>query len=336
MSVRLKKMSWAFALVLLCCSTLNAANDEELSEQESMEETPVVFVAKRFRCGRPISRHPDSQSAFDCGLRGVWLPADPPLFRPFVADPRQLTYSFGRRFNDRAITKNVIPVSFWSTIPLYRWFDIGPCHGMLQIDLDGAVWAIFDPDDFSSPYESLPLINADYYVGLPLTYAFCKWSFRLRVFHVSSHLGDEYMVNNPNLKRLNPSSETVDFFASYYLTKQIRLFAGVGYIVHQDKSFPCSKFSADAGLEVRLQSLGFCNCCHKLAGRPFYAMYFRYKTDFKRHVDATYALGYEIEKCWAYRERWRLFIEYHDGYSFDGQFCNEPTNYFGFRITYGY
>ncbi len=50
----------------------------------------------------------------------------------------------------------------------------------------------------------------------------------------------------------------------------------------------------------------------------------------------TYALGYEIGKyCGLYR-RLRLFLEYHDGYSVEGQFAHIPTNYFELALTYGF
>lgn len=60
---------------------------------------------------------------YNCGWYrwGDWLPEDPPLFRQFVADPRQVTYSVGWRFNDDALCRNTIPVSFGDYFGLYRW-----------------------------------------------------------------------------------------------------------------------------------------------------------------------------------------------------------------------
>jgi len=297
----------------------------------------LIFVFSGFllegRCGvgRPDDSNFDCQHAFDNGLCGVWFPEDPILFRPFAADPRQLTYSVGWRFNDRILPKDIIPISFYDTFPLYRFCDVGPWRGQLQIEIDGGLWAVFAPCSYSAP-----LINADYYVGLPITYAFCDWSFRLRFYHISSHIGDEYLIEHPGFDRRNPSAETLDFFASYDLTRDIRLYGGVGFIVHQDDSFRMKRFSAEAGTEVRIQRLGFCDERNNLVGRPFYAMHFRYKPNFRKHIDATYVLGYEFAKICGTGRRWRAFIEYHDGYSVEGQFSKLPTNYFGFRVTYGY
>lgn len=281
--------------------------------------------------GRPNDCHPCSQKAFDCGIRGMWMPPDPPLFRHFIADPRQLTYSVAWRFNDNALTKNSIPISFWDTFPIYRWLNIWLCGGMLQVELEGGLWAVFDPDTYS-----MPLINADYYVGIPLTYAFREWSFRLRYYHISSHIGDEYLLNHPDFDRKNPSAETLDFFVSNQLTPEIRLYGGLGWIVNMDKSFHTNRFLAACGLELRLYCLGFWSYRRDIFGHPFYGMHFRYSPEFRKHIDATYVLGYEFGKCCGDQKRLRAFIEYHDGYSVEGQFSKEANTYFSVRLSYGY
>jgi hypothetical protein len=268
-----------------------------------------------------------------CHKRGIWLPEGPPLFRPFIADPRQVCFSASWRFNDQALTKNVIPVSYGDIFPIYRWFDvkIGPVCGMMEIGIEGALWAVFDPCAYSAP-----LINADYYVAFPLTYSFGAWSFRLRGYHISSHLGDEWILNHPGIDRRNPSAEYIDLFASYMMTQEIRLYGGLGYILEADESFPRKKIYAEAGTEIRMLSLGFNSFCNNLSGRPFYAMHWRYSGDFKHHVDMTYALGYEFAKTRCLCRRMRLYLEYHYGYSLEGQFCKHPTDYLSLRLTYGF
>ena len=273
----------------------------------------------------------DCQHAHECGYSGVWLPEDPPLFRPFVADPRQLTYSAGWRFNDRAINKNVIDVSFFDSLGFYRWCSMWPFGGEMQIGIDGGLWAIFDPFG-----ESMPLVNADYYVGIPLTYRCGKWSFRLHFYHISSHIGDEFLLQNPDFDRKNPSAEYLEFFASYDWTEEIRVYYGLGYVVSQDESFECDRFYTEGGVELRIPKLGFVCYPQNIFGAPFFGMHYRYRGDYKNHVDATYVLGYEFGKLCGLCRKLRLFVEYHDGYSSEGQFCQEATNYFSVRGEYSY
>lgn len=268
-----------------------------------------------------------------CCDGGVWLPDDPPLFRPFMADPRQICESAGWRFDDNALTKNVIDVSYADTLPIYRWCNVGPCGwcGQLQIELEGALWAVFDPC-----YESAPLLNADYYVGVPITYAIDRWQFRLRGYHISSHVGDEFLLNHPHFDRRNPSAEYLDFFVSHDLTEEIRLYAGLGWVVQQDPSYKFSRYYSAIGAELRLLRLGFLDCKNVLYGCPIFGMHFRGSNDFKNHIDATYILGYEFGKLTGLYHRLRFFLEYHDGYSCEGQFSKHATNYFSIRATYGF
>lgn len=284
------------------------------------------------KCGiiRPTRINPGLQMNEPC-YGGIWMPEEPPLFRPFMADPRQLTYSVGWRFNDNAATKNIIDVSFADSFPIYRRCHVWPWNGQLQIDLEGGLWAIFDPC-----YESAPLINADYFIAVPITYAINCWQFRLRGFHISSHIGDEFLLNHPHFDRRNPSAEYLDFFISHDLTEEIRLYAGLGWVVMQDPSFKFHKFYSALGAEIRFLQWGFLDCKNILYGCPIFGMHFRGGKDFRKHIDATYVLGYEIGKLTGLFRRYRIFIEYHDGYSAEGQFSKLPTHYFSVRMSYGF
>lgn len=323
--------------------------EEEEEQYYSCQSTNCAYMyGKLDSCGklRPTNINQGFQLNEPCCIGGIWLPEDPPLFRPFMADPRQLTYSVGWRFNDNATEKNVIDVSFGDSIALYRWCNVGPWNGDLQIELEGGLWAIFDPC-----HDSAPLINADYYVGVPITYAIDRWQFRLRGYHISSHVGDEFLLNHidgyhvstdisggghRNFRRTNPSAEYLDFFISHDLTDEIRLYGGLGWVVQQDPSFKFAKFYSALGAELRLLRWGFLDCKDVLYGCPIFGMHFRGSNDFKNHVDATYVLGYEIGKLTGLFRRFRVFMEYHDGYSLEGQFCHTATNYFSIRMSYGF
>lgn len=227
--------------------------------------------------------------------------------------------------------KDVIPVSFYDTLPIYRWCRVWPFGGQMQIDIEGAVWATFAP-----LLESAPLMNADYYMGIPLTYATDYWSFRLRGYHISSHLGDEFLINNPGFDRRNPSAEYIDFFASWQFSRHIRYYAGIGYIVHQDESFYVNPFYMEGGFEVRALEWGFYSCANRMYGTPFLAIHGRYNPDFKNHADLTYALGYEIGKLCGLGRKVRFWLEYHDGYSVEGQFSRRATRYLSINGCYGF
>lgn len=334
---RLKSWTVAFCLITSGVFSEEEGSNEELSEiewcdcgcaEEGGNCSEKTVCHTDWSCARILDRN----QVCDCPCHyGEWLPEDPVLFRPFLADPRQVTYSVGWRFNDNALYKYEAPVSFGDTIAFYRWHNIWPYNGDLQVELEGAIWAVFDPTQ-----ESAPLINADYYAALPITYAFDRWQFRLRLFHISSHIGDEFLLMHPKFRRKNPSAEYLDFFISHDLTDEIRLYAGLGYIVHQDSSFRFHRFYQETGFEIRMPRFGFYDRCQKVYGEPIFAVDLRHRGDFKKHPDMTYIVGYEFGKLCGLRRCLRAFIEYHDGYSVEGQFQRRATNYLALRLTYGF
>ena len=64
------------------------------------------------------------------------------------------------------------------------------------------------------------------------------WSFRFRLWHLSCHLGDEFLLCNPDFDRRNLSDEGVDLFVSYQFGMPLRVYVGLGYIYDRDDEFP--------------------------------------------------------------------------------------------------
>ncbi|MDB2613610.1 DUF1207 domain-containing protein [Chlamydiales bacterium] len=266
-----------------------------------------------------------------CCLRGVWLPEAPPLFLPLKADPRQLIASVGSRFHDDVFGTYVVDVSYFDTAPIYRWFNAFFSGDQLQLDLDGALWAIFQPMKPSSP-----LVNADYYGGISLNYSYKCWSFRLRGFHISSHIGDEFLIDHPDFDRKNPSAEYIDLIASYNVCDDLRFYAGAGYIPHSDPTFAVRSLYAQGGAELYLPWFRFISFCNMLEGRPFFAMNFALWENNEWDLDQTYVIGYEVGKLYGLERKLRLYAEYHDGFSCEGQFCKYRTSYVSLRVSYGF
>ncbi|HEV8052182.1 MAG TPA: DUF1207 domain-containing protein, partial [Parachlamydiaceae bacterium] len=128
--------------------------EEDEEQYYRCESTNCAYMYGKMDCSgviRPTNINQGFELNEPCCIGGMWLPEDPPLFRPFMADPRQLTYSVGWRFNDNATEKNVIDVSFGDSVALYRWCNVWPWNGDLQIELEGGLWAIFDPSHDSAP-----------------------------------------------------------------------------------------------------------------------------------------------------------------------------------------
>ena len=263
--------------------------------------------------------------------RGVWMPQMTVLFAPLIADPRQVTNSAALRFNDKAIGKHVGAVSFGDDFIIYRWRDLWRWHGDLEWGIEAGIFAVFDLDNPQSCHT-----NTDFYVAALVNYALDRTSFRFRLWHQSSHLGDEYLLclPNPHQYRKNLSDEGVDLFVSYQLCRPIRVYAGIGDIFDRDKSFPEKPIYVEFGSEIRV--FGERDCFNKLYVQPFFAMHFRCWQEHNWSLDQTYCLGVEWSKIQGVGRKFRIFGEYHDGFSKEGQFLRCRTHYAAIRLEYGF
>lgn len=267
-------------------------------------------------------------------LNGIWFPQMTVLFQPLIADPRQVNYTLGYRAGDHVIGVKTIAVSLGDDFPIYRWLNVWG-HGDMQIGIEAGIWSVFNLDPHPDLAGGTELVNTDFYCGIPLTYAINQWSFRFRIYHISSHLGDEYMVNHPNVPRLNPSIEALDLYTSYQATKNIRLYVGPGVIFHSDKSFPEKPpLYIQYGTEARFFGSKFLK--QRLFGTFFYAMHIRNMQFLKWYFDGTYRFGYEFSKLAGIGRKLRLYVGFHQGFSLEGQFQKERTHYFEFNFNYGF
>ena len=267
-------------------------------------------------------------------VKGIWFPQSTLVYQPMVADPRNPGNSVGYRWGDEVIGKQVVEVSLGDVFPIFRWREVFSAKGDLQFDIVGCAWSLFKMFPTNSPEnEWAELVNTDFLLALPLTYAFDRWSFRLQPYHISTHLGDEFLDRRPGYKRVNPSMEAVDFFTAYQIAEGFRVYGGLGWIFHSDSSFPMKPFYVEYGGEVR--AFGTRSYYHMLYGTPFFAVFFRNWQEMDWRLDATIALGYEWSKLQGVGRKVRLFAEYRNAYS-DGEFFHRMAQFFEIRLYYGY
>ena len=270
-------------------------------------------------------------------VNGIWFPQATVLFQPLIADPREPMYAVNYRFGDKVMGKKAVAVSLGDDFPVFRWRDVFRWHGDLQIGIQAGVWAVFNFDHVHQrKANTCELMNTDYLVGLPLTYAFDKWSFRLRVYHISGHLGDELMRVRPKFvkHRHNPSFEALDWIWSYQMSSGLRLYGGPGWVFASDPTFKLDPFYVKWGTEVRLfgKKLNY----HRLYGTPFFAAHMENWQQQNWELNQFYKLGYEISKMQGVGRKMRVYLEYHRGYSYEGQFFNKKTQYGQVGLSWGF
>jgi uncharacterized protein DUF1207 len=179
----------------------------------------------------------------------VGFPQDQ-IFCPIIADPKEpRSFASLLRGTFPSIEKpsgegaTIGSVGLGDSFGLVRWG--GPRAGEgVQLDVVGAIFAQFDLDSASND-----LINADYIIGLPLTIRRSGFSIRARIYHQSSHLGDEYLLRSSQIQRENLSFESLELLASEEIGP-LRLYGGGEHIVRRDPETVKPKL-LHAGVELR-------------------------------------------------------------------------------------
>lgn len=271
-------------------------------------------------------------------VNGVWFPQATVLFAPLIADPRQPVNSAALRIGDKVCGDVCAAVSLGDDFPFFRWIGVFPCHGDLQIGIEAGIWSVFNYSNIphKPKGESCELVNTDYLVGIPVTFSFDAWSFRFRIYHISSHLGDEFLCNHEGEveQRKNPSMEAIDLFTSYQFSSNLRGYFGPGVVFHSDHSFPLKPLYVEYGMELRLLGTKF--DYHRLYGTPFFAMHIENWQQRHWDWDITVKLGYELSKLQGVGRKMRLYVDYHHGFSYEGQFFNERTEYGELGLSWGF
>jgi hypothetical protein len=179
----------------------------------------------------------------------VGFPEDQ-IFCPLIADPKEarsfVSYLHGtfRSLDDPSgEDTSIASVGVGDTFGLFRIGGPDPGEGF-QLDVMGGIFAQFD---MGAP--SNDLINADYVLGFPLTFRRRGFSFRAKLYHQSSHLGDEYLLRSDEIVRENLSFESIEFLVSQEISV-LRLYVGAERIFRREpEELPDSLFHT--GIELR-------------------------------------------------------------------------------------
>lgn len=241
------------------------------------------------------------------------------LFDPLIADPRWAHFSAAYQyFVDDEEVAHAGAVSFGETFGLLG--GPAPLDGRWQLDVQAAVFGLFDLDS-----DSKDLINADYWVGLPVSYRSGPFSALLRLFHQSSHLGDEFLLRS-RVDRVNLSYEALDLKLSYDLPKGLRLYGGAGYLLNVEPS-DIDRFSTQVGLEYLAP--------FTLGGgllRPVAAADVQNREESDFAADVSLRAGVQFESPEEISQRVQLLLEYFNGRNPNGQFYDRTLEYIGLGL----
>lgn len=238
------------------------------------------------------------------------------LFQPLLADPRWPHFSAAYRYYlGHRDFDHVGAVSFGETIPLFRGNTLA--DSQWEAGIQAGVFAVFEID---AP--SKDLVNADYFASLFGTWRRGPLSALGRVFHQSSHLGDEFLLRT-RVDRVNLTYESVDLKLSYDLPWGVRVYGGGGYLFDQEPA-SLKPWSAQGGVEFR-------SPWTLAAGhiRPVAALDLQSREENHWNLDVSLRGGVQIESVRVLERNLQILLEYFRGNSPDGQFYKRRVEYVG-------
>jgi len=251
------------------------------------------------------------------------------VFCPLIADPKAAhSYlAYLRGTSSSPFGTDLGSVGIGDRFGLVRWGGPRPGEG-LQISLEGSVFAQFDLN--TSSYD---LINADYLVGIPVTYRWGGVSFRVRLYHQSSHLGDEFLLRS-RIQRENFAFESAEGILSLD-QGPLRIYVG-GEDLFNGVPSEVSTRLVHGGVELRQRSsawaLGNVARVRLVAGGDIKAV-----EDLNWEAAVSAVAGFEVsgpnEGRHASR-RWSLLGHYYNGPSPYGQFFRSDVSYYGVAIHF--
>lgn len=169
---------------------------------------------------------------------GVGTVASPAAdFRPLLAAPREPSF-FATYLYARAprLASRLGTVGLGETLSLFR-------SGTWDLAIAGGVFA-----QFSMESPTNDLINTDFVVGVPLTYRRGAFATRIRLYHQSSHLGDEYLLHTGE-PRTDLTFESLELLVAHE-TGPWRAYAGGEYALTRSPK-DLGAGAVRAGLEYR-------------------------------------------------------------------------------------
>jgi hypothetical protein len=240
------------------------------------------------------------------------------LFAPLLADPRwpHFSVSYQSYLDDEDIDQAGSP-SFGETFALVR--SPRRSWGQLELGFQAGVFSVFDLEASSSD-----LVNADYLVGLSATHHLGDFTSMLRIYHQSSHLGDEFLLRT-QLNRVNLSFEVLDLLVSFRPWQWLRLYGGGGVIVHREPAL--DRGIVEGGIELESPRAFVGGYLRPVGGADFQ---FREESDW--HEDVSARIGLQVEHPTLRRAKLQILTEFYTGRSPNGQFYDRRIETIGIGI----
>ena len=249
-----------------------------------------------------------------------WLPAGL-IYRSYMAgvhEPRMAIVAYHEE-SDRTLWDPTLG----GRVGLFRYGDCDPLHPQgFELDFYGAAVSRLDAE------RAQDMDSTDYVFGFPLTYGAGPTQYKFGYAHLSSHLGDELAIRDPNAldERVNYVRDAIVLGISHFPYPAWRMYGEMGWAFHN--SGGAQPWEGQFGTELsRPGPTG-----RRLA--PFFAVNARIREEHDFGGDITAQLGWL--RRGEYGQTLRIGAQYYNGKSSQMQFFRQSEEQIGMGLWYDF
>jgi hypothetical protein len=243
-----------------------------------------------------------------------WLP-EGLLYRPYLAGEKEsrLSHAYLRDPDRGWVSESTLG----GKLGLLRY---GTTDGLRpqgwQFDVEGAGLVRLDAEE-ESDVEAVDFRGGGY-----LSYRDGPLACKLGYYHLSSHVGDEFLLKNPGFQRINYVRDALVLGISWDLSEDWRTYAEVGY--SPAPSGGAEPLEFQFGLEYSPSAVPQCGC----RWQPFFAVNVHLREEFDMGG------GLNVETGWqrrgdASQRLLRLGVQYYNGPSLQYSFFRQHEEFLG-------
>lgn len=242
------------------------------------------------------------------------------LYPFYLADTKQSRLA--GQWLDASNDSTLLDSTLGGRFGIFRYVNStkGPFRRGVQLDFEGSAQVRLDMD------EEHDVRSVDFRAGVPLSFSFGRFATRIGYYHISCHLGDEFLLKNPGYNRLNYVRDVLLLGGAYWLNDRARVYGEATWAFYSDISEP---WEFIFGIEdAPRKPTG-------LKGSPFYAINARLREE----IDFSGSLT--VQAGWAWRSSYdtgllRVGMHYFNGLSDQWSFYDQHEQTFGAGLWYDF
>lgn len=194
----------------------------------------------------------------------------------------------------------------------------------VQVDIEGAATLRM----IDSKTHVMDMHATDYRIGVPITFGNQRLQFKTGYYHVSSHLGDEYILTNPTtFKRINYLRDSILLGLAVRPVRDVRLYAELDYACRVDEMGKPVHFLLGGEYSPMYQP-------SRRYGSPFLAVHALLMQELDFSGNLNFQAGWQWRS--AQQQLLRVGLQFFTGADDQFTFYYRNTHKFGFGIWYDF